>query len=233
MSVTKPMPPSTWMAWCAHMVAASDAQSLAMAASLVKSLPASLSTAARQVSRRELSMAQAILESLSWMAYMLEMGAPKASRSMAYFVATSRDAWAMPSACAAMPMRPPSRVVIAILKPSPGLPSMAEPGTRTLSMIRLAVEDPRMPSLSSLAPRLNPGASVGTRKALMPLCFLALSVVANTMAAEASCALVIHALVPLSTKSEPSAVAVVDAAPASEPLPGSESPKQPTFSPAA
>jgi hypothetical protein len=37
-------------------------------------------------------------------------------------------------------------------------------------MMRLAVEEARMPSLSSFAPRLKPGVSVGTRKALMPLC---------------------------------------------------------------
>mmetsp|Transcript_25736 Transcript_25736/g.75425 ORF Transcript_25736/g.75425 Transcript_25736/m.75425 type:complete len:208 (-) Transcript_25736:326-949(-) len=162
------------------------------------------------------------------------MGAPNAVRSAAYFVATSRDAWAMPRACAAIPMRPPSRVVMAILKPSPGLPRRFALGTRTLSRMRLAVDEPRMPSLSSLAPRLKPGASQGTRKALIPLCFLLLSVVAKTIAAEASWALVIHALVPLRKKwSGPSSTAVVEAAPASEPFPGSERPKQPSFSPLA
>ena len=43
-----------------------------------------------------------------------------------------------------------------------------------------------------------------------------------------------RALVPVSTKPpSPSGLAVVLAAPASEPLPGSESPKTPSFSPLA
>ena len=90
-----------------------------------------------------------------------------------------------------------------------------------------------MPSLSSFLPSEKPGASVGTRKAERPLCFIALSVVAITMAACASCALVIHALVPLITHSLPSSTAVVLAAAASEPLPGSDSPKHPSFCPEA
>jgi len=50
------------------------------------------------------------------------------------------------------------------------------------------------------------------------------------MAAPASCALVIQALVPLIIQSSPSLVAVVEAAPASLPLPGSLRPKQPILS---
>lgn len=57
-----------------------------------------------------------------------------------------------------------------------------------------------------------------------------LSVVANTTAALASYAFVIQAFVPLIIQSSPSLVAVVDAAPASLPFPGSDSPKQPIFS---
>lgn len=52
------------------------------------------------------------------------------------------------------------------------------------------------------------------------LCFSVLSVVAKTMAAEASQLLVIQALVPFTTHSSPSWCAVVEAAPASLPLPG-------------
>jgi hypothetical protein len=55
--------------------------------------------------------------------------------------------------------------------------------------------------------------------ALMPLCLRLLSVVANTTAQSASCALVIQALVPFSTHSSPLSTAVVLAAPASLPLP--------------
>mmetsp|Transcript_76534 Transcript_76534/g.150003 ORF Transcript_76534/g.150003 Transcript_76534/m.150003 type:complete len:216 (+) Transcript_76534:639-1286(+) len=170
------------------------------------------------------------------MEYRELMGLPKASRSRAYFVAQSNAACAMPRACAAIPMRPASRVFIAILNPSPLLPISASAGSTTFSKMRLAVEVPLMPSLSSLAPKLNPTVSVGTMNALMaldPFCFR--SVVANTTAQSASCALVIHALVPLSVHSfdTSSCVAVVTAAPASEPLPGSLNPKHPSFEPLA
>ena len=90
-----------------------------------------------------------------------------------------------------------------------------------------------MPSLSSFLPREKPGASVGTMKAERPRCFMLLSVVAITTAACASCAFVIQALVPVSTHSSPTSLAVVLAAAASEPLPGSERPKQPSFWPLA
>lgn len=59
----------------------------------------------------------------------------------------------------------------------------------------------------------------GTRKALMPLCFLLLSVVAKTTQASDSYPLVIHALVPLSFQLLPELIAVVEAAPASLPFP--------------
>lgn len=55
---------------------------------------------------------------------------------------------------------------MAILKPMPGSPSRLALGMRQSSKIRYEVEDARMPSLSSFLPRLNPGASVGTMKAL-------------------------------------------------------------------
>ncbi len=53
----------------------------------------------------------------------------------------------------------------------------------------------------------------------------------HTTVPSASYPLVIQAFVPLSTQWSPSRVAVVDAAPASLPLPGSLSAKQPIFSP--
>ena len=99
--------------------------------------------------------------------------------------------------------------------------------------MRFAVDDPRMPSLSSAAPTEKPSAFVSTRNAEMPRCLRDLSVVAKTTAASASWAFVIQALVPLRTHASPSSRAVVDAAPASLPLPGSLRPKQPSFSPAA
>lgn len=61
---------------------------------------------------------------------------------------------------------------MAILNPWPSSPIRLDLGMRTFSIMRLAVEEARIPSLSSLAPRENPGRFVGTTKAEMPLCLL-------------------------------------------------------------
>mmetsp|Transcript_54463 Transcript_54463/g.60877 ORF Transcript_54463/g.60877 Transcript_54463/m.60877 type:complete len:253 (+) Transcript_54463:1265-2023(+) len=155
------------------------------------------------------------------------MGLSNAFLSRAYLMAQSIDADAIPRACPATPILPPSSVFIAILNPSPWLPSRLLQGIRTLSKITLAVDVARIPSLSSFAPRLNPSALVGMINAEIPLCLRLLSVVANTTAASASYALVIQALVPLIIQSSPSFVAVVEAAPASDPFPGSLRQKHP------
>ncbi len=60
------------------------------------------------------------------MAWKSAIRLPKASRSFAYASASSRQARAMPTACAAMLIRPPSSVVRAILKPSPTAPMSLE-----------------------------------------------------------------------------------------------------------
>ena len=91
----------------------------------------------------------------------------------------------MPWAWAAMPMRPLSKVVIAILNPMPSAPSKFSFGMAASSKMMLLVEEARMPSFSSFLPRETPGVFMGTTKALMPLCFLLLSVVAKTMVAPA------------------------------------------------
>jgi hypothetical protein len=87
-----------------------------------------------------------------------------------------------------------------------------------------------------------------TINALIPLCFKALSVVANITAACDSYAFVIHDLVPFKIHESLTSFEVVDAAPASkiknnfdqvlkivknltsEPFPGSDNAKQPIFS---
>ena len=61
----------------------------------------------------------------------LDIGLPNAFRSKAYFTAQSIDADAIPSAWPATPIRPPSKVVIAILNPSPKLPTKLLAGIRT------------------------------------------------------------------------------------------------------
>ena len=75
---------------------------------------------------------------------------------------------------------------------------------------------------------LNPGVSVGTTKPRMPS-----SVCAHTTATSATAPLVIHILVPLSTQSSPSRLALVRIPDGLEPKSGSVSPKQPIASPAA
>ena len=75
----------------------------------------------------------------------------------------------MPSACAAMPMRPPSSARIAILKPvALGAEArvVADGAVGRGRPARLGA--PRMPSLSSGGPIARPGVSIGTRKAVMP-----------------------------------------------------------------
>lgn len=57
---------------------------------------------------------------------------------------------------------------MAILKPIPGSPSRLSLGIRQSSKMRLAVDEARMPSLSSFFPSVSPGVGMGTRKALMP-----------------------------------------------------------------
>lgn len=59
-------------------------------------------------------------------------------------------------------------LTMAILKPIPSCPSKLALGIRQSSNIRLAVEEARMPSLSSFFPRDSPAVGIGTRNALMP-----------------------------------------------------------------
>ncbi len=103
--------------------------------------------------------------------------------------------WAIPSACPATPILPASRVCMAILKPIPSFPRRvisAPPGSRQSSKVRVHVEVPRIPNLSSGLPIESPSVGISTRKADMPLCFLVRSEVASTTAASASPALLIQ-----------------------------------------
>ena len=87
----------------------------------------------------------------------------------------------MPSAWAATPMRPPSSVDIAILKPSPSSPSRFSAPTRQSSRNTWVVAEARMPSFFSFAPVRSPQASDGTRKAAeRPSVAAVLSRAANT-----------------------------------------------------
>lgn len=59
-------------------------------------------------------------------------------------------------------------LTMAILKPIPSCPSRLALGIRQSSNIRLAVEEARIPSLSSFFPSDSPAVGMGTRNALMP-----------------------------------------------------------------
>ena len=74
----------------------------------------------------------------------------------------------MPTAWAAMPMRPPSSVASAILNPWPSSPMRCAAGTRHSSNTSSAVSEARMPSLSSVLLTVKPGVPFSTTKAVMP-----------------------------------------------------------------
>ena len=139
----------------------------------------------------------------------------------------------MPSACAAMPMRPPSSVDIATLKPPPTSPSSASAGRWTSS--RKIWHDllPRMPSLSSGVPVRTPLVFIGRMNAVMPLWPAALSFIVNSTQTSATGPFVIQFFVPLMTQPSPTARRVVFCAAASLPASGSLSAKQPSSLPLA
>lgn len=138
---------------------------------------------------------------------------------------------AIPNACDAIPILPASNVIIAILKPKPGSPKIFSLGISQSSKISEHVDDPLIPSLSSFLPNSKPLMGLGTMNAEIPLCLRLLSVVAKTTDALLSKPLVIQHFVPLRIHLSTASFAVVDAAPASDPFPGSDKAKQPTISP--
>jgi hypothetical protein len=98
-----------------------------------------------------------------------------------------------------MPMRPPSSVAMATLKPSPSRPIRFLAGT-TMSSKNIEQDTAaEMPIFRSAAARWNPGVSVGTRKAEMPLWPAVRSVMAKSTMASATGPLVIQFLLPLMT----------------------------------
>src|SRR5688500_20344123 len=89
----------------------------------------------------------------------------------------------MPSACEAMPMRPPSRVCIAILKPPPSSPRRFSSGTSHSSKLMVQECDPLMPSFLSSDSMMYPFELRGTTKQLVPREPLVGSVATKTMMA--------------------------------------------------
>ena len=95
----------------------------------------------------------------------------------------------MPTACAAIPIRPPSSVRSAIRMPSPGSPSRS---AGVSSNARSAVEEEFSPSFSSSRVTAKPSAPARTTNALMRS-----SSRAKTRNVDACEPLVIHCLEPV------------------------------------
>ena len=120
---------------------------MACAPSTVCGRPASFSRAARQVSARAASISVCMSASLCWIAWKPRDRA--AERACAPWRRRSRRRarpGRCPTACAAMPMRPPSSVESAMRMPGAGAPSRS-PGVS--SKARSAVEEEFSPSFSS------------------------------------------------------------------------------------
>ena len=187
---------------------------------------ASLRVAARRVSRRAASSSVALSASIHWIAWKSAIGFPNCCRSRAYLVDASRAAWAMPQAWLAMPMRPPSRAIIAILKPPPSSPSRALSGTKQRSSVRGTVLEARSPILSSALPGFIPGFPRSTRKQEIPR-VPAPPVRAQTTNTPAWAPEVIHCFCPSSRYPPSTLVAVVLMPPGSLPASGSLRAKAP------
>ena len=71
-----------------------------------------------------------------------------------------------------------SRVLMAMLKPFPSVPIIAEAGTLTSSITTSAVFDVRIPILFSSFPELKPGVPFSTKNVLIPFTPFSLSVMA-------------------------------------------------------
>ena len=160
------------------------------------------------------------------------IGLPNCVRWVAYATDASRQPCTIPTQPEATASRPLSRVPIAILKPCPTSPRRAASGTRTSVRNSSAVAWPRSPSLPVISRASKPGESVGTRNAVTPRGPSSL-VRAKTSATSAHVPLVMKSFWPSITQSAPSRVAREVRLPASDPVPGSVSPKQPSLVAAA
>ena len=139
----------------------------------------------------------------------------------------------MPTAWAAIPMRPPSSVVIAILNPSPSSPSRSAAGTRTSVRKISTVPDALTPSLTWWRERSKPAEDASTRNAEMPRVFFSGFVMAKRRQTSAAWPQVMNTFWPEIRYASPSRVARVFWLPASDPASGSVRAKQPSFSPRA
>src|SRR6266853_4057067 len=128
---------------------------------------------------------------------------PNALRCFAYLTVSSNAPCANPTACAAIPMRPPSNALKAIFNPCPSSPRRFSAGT-TQSFSKISTEgDDRCPILSSWRPTRNPANPGSTKNAEMPLPPAAGSVFANTRSTPAALPFVTQVFVPFSKYTSP------------------------------
>ena len=102
-------------------------------------------------------------------------------------MAASNASVAIPTAWAAMPIRPPSRVAMAILNPSPSSPRRSAAGTLTSVRKISTVPEALTPSLIWCLERSKPGVEASTMKAEMPRTFLSGFVIAKSRQRSAAC----------------------------------------------
>ena len=112
-----PFPPKICSASEVISSATSDAYCFAIADSIPYGAWASLSSAAEYTSILAHLSFVAISAILNAIACCAAIGFPNCSLSLLYSTASSKAPCAIPSACAAIPILPPSSVAIAILKP--------------------------------------------------------------------------------------------------------------------
>ena len=96
------------------------------------------------------------------------IGAPKALRSLVYWIVSSRICLACATLLIEQPRRSCGSFCIIAMKPPPSSPMMWSSPRRTSSKNSSAVSDSSWPTLSSFRPREKPGASAGIAKSVMP-----------------------------------------------------------------
>src|SRR5680860_1548477 len=169
-------------------------------------VPASFMRPRWIASRMPLLSSRYMSASFFWVSWKPAIGLPNCTRSWEYRTAVSNEERAAPMAPQTMPKRASFRQDSGPFSPRTW-GSTASAGRRTWSMTSSLVTEARSESLCLIADAEKPGELVGTTKPRMPS-----SVCAQTTATWATEPLVIHILLPLSTQSPPSRLAVVRAA---------------------
>ena len=172
----KPMPPRICTAWSAQNCMVCVAWFFSMQTSATQraassppacSSPASARLVSACAQAWVLEMRICISTNLWRITWRSIMAWPKVLRCRAQSSASSKQAWAKPSASTDMPRRSPLKLPMIILKPVPSAPTRYFAGTRTLSKRMCAVSEQSQPILSSRE-RETPGKCMGMTMMEMP-----------------------------------------------------------------